>query len=498
MSRLLAVAVVLFPLCAARAQAESSGEITAVAVSRFGNWLATAGSEEVPGQPGKRAIRIWEVRTKALKRTYLVSAESIRCLAFDKGEDFLHAVDDQGRRRLFSVDETREVDGIPAVDPATWMLLVDPRDDLLLTVDEQLRLWGKDAVTASFRPGRVAIADVEFLANGSQLAVAAGGETMLLHPRTLQVLERIGRHDRPVTTFSLWQGPDGLMMYTGHGNGSVECWHAGRKSLRRTISAHRGAVAHVAAYDRGKRCLTLSRSGELRFWDGTSGERLAEDRVAEGELKHVASSLMGAVLVTVSGPDVQVRTIDPEVPAQVSSVWTLVPAETAIESDVATAATLIDPNRLRNWRIARGDWKMQNRRIVGAGDSSITFRQALPNDLTLRLKLKVSGETNPRVRFGGFHFGYEGRQRQFFLHGPKATGTPFAFEPEREYAVEIEIAGEQARLRIDGEEVAQSNPKRNPKRTIAIEAGGKRSRGSCEFYDIEIVLPEAKASDRSE
>ena len=105
----------------------------------------------------------------------------------------------------------------------------------------------------------------------------------------------------------------------------------------------------------------------------------------------------------------------------------------------------------------------------------------------------MHGETNPRIRFDAFHFGYEGRNPQFSLHGPKATGKPVPFEPDREYAIEVRIEeqGTKATLRIDGQEIAVSHPKPNAERTLSIEAGGKQSQGSCEFYDLEILLPDA-------
>ena len=52
----------------------------------------------------------------------------------------------------------------------------------------------------------------------------------------------------------------------------------------------------------------------------------------------------------------------------------------------------------------------------------------------------------------------------------------------------VQNLGDEATLRINGEEVATSNPKRNDSREISIEGGGKQSQGYSEFYDFELEI----------
>ncbi|MCA9058073.1 MAG: HEAT repeat domain-containing protein, partial [Planctomycetaceae bacterium] len=236
------------------------------------------------------------------------------------------------------------------------------------------------------------------------------------------------------------------------------------------------------------RGVSLGDGGLRKFWEAETGKKLAEEFVPDSNDNHLASSVTGRVIALDSGNEAQIRTLDPSRVDQVAKRWVFpVTGETPVEP----MPKLPNLNLLRNWKTIRGDWKIVDGRIVGSGDSRIEFKRRLPCDMTLRFRMKVVGETNPRVRFETFHFGYEGRQRKLFLHGPKATGEPFSFEQDREYLVEVQIAkaGTQASLRIDGKEVAASNPASIDERRLWIEAGGKQSKGSVEFFDLEVLPP---------
>lgn len=91
-----------------------------------------------------------------------------------------------------------------------------------------------------------------------------------------------------------------------------------------------------------------------------------------------------------------------------------------------------------------------------------------------------------RIRFGSFFVGDDTPQRVLFLHGTKATGEKYAHEREKEVALEVRIRDGEARLRIDGNDVATANPKGLEERTLTLEGGGRQSTDSTEFYDLQL------------
>ncbi|MCA9062557.1 MAG: WD40 repeat domain-containing protein [Planctomycetaceae bacterium] len=473
------------PLHAQGRDAPAQGRrITAIAVDSSGNWVAVAAMGD--GEPSSCVVCFFDAREEKLHWEQPIEAKSITAMTFTRNGGLL-AVDDQGQQHILSPTARNVLRSTVPPMPGTRIALIDPMDGLLVTIDDQIRLWKDGRVSLSApTPDLQELLAASFINGGSHLAVATKEHTMLLHPRSLRAMDSIGTHQRRVTSFSSWFGSEGLVMFVGHDNGSVGYWQAGKGVLRRTIPAHPKRVTFVTAYDAGARCASLGDDGFLRFWEAETGRKLAETRVSRSKIDLAATSTDGRVLAIAAGNEVQVRTLDPMQPGQVGRMWMFSIDDPAPEIPPRKIA---NPNLLRNWKVIRGDWEMQRGHLVGTGDSRIEFKPSLPAEMTLRFKLQLHGETNPRVRFESFHFGYEGRRQTFFLHGPKATGEPFPFELDREYAVEVQIeeSGRKATLRIDEKEIAVSQPESLRERRLWIEAGGEQSQGSCEFYDIEIV-----------
>ncbi|MCA9066531.1 MAG: WD40 repeat domain-containing protein, partial [Planctomycetaceae bacterium] len=335
--------------------------VTAIAVDGGGRWLATASHEQVVGAAPRCVIRFWDIENETLVSACDVETGSIATMSFST-DTKLMAIDDLGQQ--YSLSPTaKNVERLTAPPmPGTRIAVVNPDTHRLLTIDDRIRLWedGKVAVTAS-SPDELPIVDATFLAGGSHLAIATAKNTIWLHPRTFRELIHPSQHADPLTAFSVSGSEWGMVTFTGHNNGNVEYWHAGRGVLRRTIRAHPNSVTHVAAYANGTRCVSLGDDGLLKFWEAETGKKLAEEFVPDSNDNHLASSVTGRVIALVSGNEAQIRTLDPSRADQVAKRWVFpVTGETPVEP----MPKLPNLNLLRNWKTIRGDWKIVDGRIV--------------------------------------------------------------------------------------------------------------------------------------
>lgn len=465
-------------------------EVSALAVGPYGKWVATAANEPIKGSEETCVVRLWNVKEKEQQYAYPVKCQSISVMTFSKYGDTAIAVDDAGKVHYFRTKEYSTSSDLQ-VSKDTQFIRQDPGDGELLTVDKtHLHLYerGKEISTA---PSPLkSIVDYQFLRGGTHIAIGGGLETRLLHPVTFRTMNKYGPHHQAVETFDFNFSSQGLLLVTGHKDGMLEYSHAGKRITRGAFKAHAKPVSHVHFYDAGKRVVSAGDDGFVRFWDWENGKSQGEVNVGKKPMRFTTSAFTGLTLATLVDDKVHAFSIDAQKPNQISQEWVFEPIGQPIKTDAISVAELKDPNKLGNWAKIRGDWSVKNGHIFGAGNSLMFLHQRLPQDLTMKFKLQVHGETNPRVRFDGFHFGYEGRNKQFFLHGPKATGKKFPFEFDKEYKIEVRIKGESATLLIDGKQIAQSKPKLNSKRRIGIEGGGKQSMGASEFYDLEFTFPE--------
>lgn len=370
--------------------------------------------------------------------------------------------------------------------------------------------------------------------DGKRIALGfQSGDVVVAGIADRRPLRKLSGGHREIVSDLVWNG-DTLYSSGGYGDGNVCVWNASTGEQRMVIAADDREVRSMALHPKGKWLLTLGNRNEVVLWNPEPGQAvqrfptaanlqnagmqpgsvgfLADGQVvAATQGKNIGLwKISGEPIRTLAGHNEVVRKIDISQDGELlvsaggntMRIWKVkdvlqgvkpsAPGKTTATPAVKPAQTRAKPaalvlNDLKKWEIVRGDWKQANGRIIGAGDSRIDFSQTYPNDFTFRCKLLVNGPTNPRIRFGSFHFGYEGRNPQFFLHGPKASGQPMPFEYGKVYAIQVRVQGSQATLWIDGKEIARSNPAAKEDRFISLEGGGRQSQSSAEFFEMELV-----------
>lgn len=331
-----------------------------------------------------------------------------------------------------------------------------------------------------------------------------------------------GGHNESVSGL-LWH-EDRIISSGGYGDGKVCVWDAATGNRVKKIDAHNRNVRDMTLLDDGKYLITLGEKADVVIWNLESGQAVkrfpvvptsevggmnpgAVVMIPEGKLVAATQgkeiglwTIDGIPLARIKGHNEVVRALDVSPNGQLlvstggdsTRIWkvnNLPGASTKnmeVPIDNASAKMTHQINQLKNWEIGRGEWKQRGKSIIGTGNSRINFPGNYPNDFIFTCKLKVHGDTNPRIRFGSFHFGYEGRTPRFFLHGSKAEGEFLPFEFDREYSIKVQMLGDTATLWIDDKRIADSHPKPNDQRFLSIEGGGIHSQGSSEFYDMKI------------
>jgi hypothetical protein len=467
------------PLGEAQIVEGAQGRVLAMAVSPDGKRLVTAGYD-VPGDDsGRRAVRLWDIARREQIRMIVCDCDSINAVAFSADGDYVAAGDDEGTVLCWEVQTGRQLFRTPGSDsPVTGLVF---RRDRPILVSGSDKFYGWDARSGK-RLGEVASPDdwsincLTFSADGSVIAAGVGLQAVLLNSRTLQPLRVLPDHTGGVETIAL--SKDKKRIATGCNNGDILLWEANKPAPIHSLLAHENGVNCLAFVENGETVVSGGNDGKLRLWDFQSGRQKQE----------IAASTLSVDSLVVT-PDEKLLINNDIIRLQVRSVGGSAGAKTS-PAPAPNQGTTLDLTDLALWEIVRGTWEKHREAIVASGDSRINSKPTFPNDFVFRCKLKVNGPTNPRIRFGSFHFGYEGREPRFFLHGPKATGEPFPFTFGQTYDIEVRMQGDHATLLIDGANIATSNPKRVDERVFSLEGGGARSVSSAEFSEISVTYAE--------
>lgn len=416
---------------------------------------------------------------------------------------------------------------------AAWL----PNGKAVATLGDWIVFWNEQGQPIAeikrdeFAQGKRAPYFVQMALSPDNKSIAIGllnGDIIVTEISNRTNVKRLnGGHNESVSGL-LWHD-DQIISSGSYGDGNVCIWKLATGERVKKIEAHERNVRDMTLLADAKSLVTLGEKADVVIWNLESGKAVKRFPITPtseiggmnpgavtiiGETQVVAATqgnevglwtIDGNPITRLKGHNEVVRALDISANGQLlvstggdtTRIWKVkdIPGVTdkniEVTKNSAAAKMTQQINQLKNWEIGRGDWKQEGRSIIGAGNSRINFPGNYPNDFTFTCKLKVHGDTNPRIRFGSFHFGYEGRNPRFFLHGSKAEGEFLPFEFDREYAIKVQMKGDTATLWIDGKQIAQSHPKLNDNRFLSIEGGGIHSQGTSEYYDLTIEFDNA-------
>ena len=153
-------------------------------------------------------------------------------------------------------------------------------------------------------------------------------------------------------------------------------------------------------------------------------------------------------------------------------------------------------NHLDNWHVEAGKWEQRRGRIVGSGDSRLTFNHDLPVDFILEFKMTVLRGMRPRAYFKKFYIGNEGFQTTIYLYDTDVKGTPFPYHNNQTLSVRLAFQGENVELHVNGKAVASAKRKEVANERLAISGGDGWSQGTTEYFDFSVApLDSGETSD---
>jgi WD40 repeat protein len=229
--------------------------VTGVAVMADGQTLATTSRDGY--------LRFWEIGTGRMMRQVLAHQAAINAMAIDRRADQIATAGD---------------DRIAALWP--WLLNEEG-----------------STVSLSGQNGEVRFA--EYSQDGSMLAT--GGNDHVVRVRKGIPGSQPFRFAQPFgACFSLAVSPDGSIIASGHGDGSINLWDSATGKRIKTLKGHKETVWSVSFLADGKRLVASSGSwnrreeepGEVKLWD-----------VEKAKVIREYAGHAGAVYVAMPSPD---------------------------------------------------------------------------------------------------------------------------------------------------------------------------------------------------
>ncbi|MGX1127861.1 WD40 repeat protein [Streptomyces glaucescens] len=223
-------------------------EVSSVAVSPDGAWLATTGRD--------RTVRLWDRGTGVCTATFTGHSGEVTSVAISP-------------------------DGV-------WLATAGRNGTV--------RLWdrGTGVCTATFTGHSDSVTSVAISPDGAWLATAGRDRTVRLWDRATG--EWTATLTDSVTSVAI--SPDGVWLATAGRDGAVRLWDRGTGACTATLAGHSDSVTSVAISPDGTWLATTSRDTTVRIWDFMSASRaLPHTSDAQGA-QSVAISPDGAWLAT--------------------------------------------------------------------------------------------------------------------------------------------------------------------------------------------------------
>jgi WD40 repeat protein len=220
----------------------------------------------------QRQIRIWDVATGQLARTFKVdgfavafSHDALRALSAneDSVKQDSFKLWDLGTGRLMGTLEGH----------SSWVRSAafspDDRRVVISSYDNPARLW--DVATAklsrSFESSGAAVA---FSPDGGKILLSDSGFTLKLwHASTGSLLRTFGGHSDTVSSAAF--SSDGRRALSGSFDKTVRLWDANTAHLIHTFEGHQSAVRSIALSPDGRRVVSGSADGTVRQWSLATG-----------------------------------------------------------------------------------------------------------------------------------------------------------------------------------------------------------------------------------
>ena len=281
---------------------EAAGELTALAVPRGGQRLATAHADST--------VRVWDIQRRKVARSFPLSAgqRQVFRLAFTPEGRYLAAAMADGTIEMLRLDST----GGPDADQhATDAPAANPLDRRALRSFGFLldQVPSKAPLVARLGDPRLGhrweLTRVAYSPDGAILAAAGLDKLVVLYDtKTLEVLRTLRGHSSRVTALAFH--PDGTIVASGSPS-EVKLHDVATGEERLALPGGLAEVEGAMAFVRDGAQLAVATGAAIQLYNVESGRLARELKGHTGPIAAIASSADGLQLASCSGPDHSVR-----------------------------------------------------------------------------------------------------------------------------------------------------------------------------------------------
>lgn len=204
--------------------------------------------------------------------------------------------------RFWSVETGKHLSRIRAQNTAVLAMAIDPEGKILISGGEDagIHLW-------DWQSGKYRAALLQHRSSINSLQIAPDGKTMVsgaadgikvwdlttLPYTPLYTLAQLGDSTNEVAV-----SPNGYLVASGDGNGTVKFWNLRTGSFVSEFQPHKGRISGLAFIRSGKVLVTASYDRTVKLWDLESGQLLQEFTGHSAEIRAMALHPSQTVLAT--------------------------------------------------------------------------------------------------------------------------------------------------------------------------------------------------------
>ena len=327
-----------------------TGEVTAVAISPDGTWLASASWDW--------SARTWEAATGRERALLTRHTGAVRGVAIAPDSTWIATCGYEnsvriwdvpaGRRRVVRAGHTGEVTAVAIASDGTWLATAG--------VDMSVRIWdlvaGRPRAVITGHKG--AVRAVAIAPDGTWLATSSHDSSVRIwDPATGQQRGVITGHTGVVTAVAV--APDGSWLATGSHDRSVRIWDMPTGQQRTALTGHTEEVTALAIAPDGAWLATAGADRSVRIWDPATGQQRGVITGHTGVVTAIAVAPDGRWIATGSG-DGSVRIWDPAAahPPAIAATSQIRDVSVVDFAPDDTWLASADGNTVRIWDVATG------------------------------------------------------------------------------------------------------------------------------------------------